>query len=198
LAITRARTRGKRIMIQDPVPRGEAVRAVEVTARRVALLHLAYAKTLIAEFGESRGTQLVAKAIRDYGVMMGEKAREEVAEQGLEVKPENLSHGQSYAMPPFGMNDRVETVNVENDVRMRVQGCLLGKVWQEYGEENLGRLYCYVDLSKCMGYNPNFKQIHTKTILDGDRYCEIAVRPTTERERKDFITNDKDWFGMDK
>lgn len=96
------------------------------------------------------------------------------------------------------MHERIETVEVEGEPRVRAYGCVLAKVWQEYGEEKLGRLYCYMDVAKYMGYNPNYKLIHTKTVPEGDEYCELVVGPTTEKERKDFSAKDKDWLYIDK
>ena len=48
-----------------------------------------------------------------------------------------------------------------------------------------------------MAFNPKFKLIHTKALPDGDEYCELVVRPTTEQERKDFADKDKDWSYID-
>ena len=72
------------------------------------------------------------------------------------------------------------------------------KLWKEYGEEELGRLYCYVDPAKYMSYNPNYKLIHIKAVPDGHQYCELAVKLTTEEEKKDFLSKDKDWLYIDK
>jgi hypothetical protein len=44
------------------------------------------------------------------------------------------------------------------------------------GEPALGRLYCYMDQSKYKAYNPELECVHVKNILDGDPYCELAVR----------------------
>ncbi|MEM2896313.1 MAG: L-2-amino-thiazoline-4-carboxylic acid hydrolase [Candidatus Bathyarchaeia archaeon] len=176
----------------------EAKRAVESVSRRIALLHLSYAKTLIMELGEERGNELITKAIKDYGIRLGKKTKKEVLDKGLETTPENFSAGMSYAIPRFGVHERTETVEVEGEPRIRVYGCVLAKVWQEYGEEKLGRLYCYMDPAKYMAYNPNYKLIHTKTIPDGDDHCELAVRPTTKKERRDFLTKEKDWLYIDK
>jgi len=183
---------------EEVVPFEEAKRAVESVSRRVALLHLSYAKTLIEALGEEKGNELIAKAIKDYGTRVGEKTKEEVLGQGLEPLPENFNTGKSYAIPRFGMHERTETVEIEGESRTRIYGCVLAKVWQEYGEEKLGRLYCYMDVAKYMAYNPNYKLMHTKAIPDGADYCELTVRPTTERERKDFSAEDKDWLYIDK
>jgi hypothetical protein len=73
----------------------------------------------------------------------------------------------------------------------------MGEVWNELREGELGRLYCYVDPAKYMAFNPGFKMIHLKALPDGDQYCELAVRPTTDQERKDFAAEDKDWSYID-
>jgi len=184
---------------REMIPLDEAKRAIASVSRRVALLHLSYAKAIIEELGEERGLEVIAKAIKDYGARIGEKTREEVLSLGLEPTPENFNAGESYRLPPFGMHDKIETVKVDNEQRVRTYGCILAKVWQEYGEERLGRLYCYMDVSKYMGYNPNYKQIHIKTIPDGHPYCELTIRPTTEEERRIFLRGKgKDWLSIDK
>jgi hypothetical protein len=182
---------------REMVPLDVAKQAVASVSRRVALLHLSYAKTLIEELGMEKGLELIAKAIREYGVRIGEKTREEVLSRGLQPTPENFSIGESYRLPPFGMHDKIEIVEVNNEQRMRVYGCMLARVWREYGEERIGRFYCYMDVAKFMGYNPNYKQIHVRTIPDGDPYCELVVRPTTEEDRRMFLTA-KNWFLIDK
>ena len=179
------------------IPFEEARREVEIACRRIALLHLSYAKTIIEELGEERGRRLIAKAIKEYGIRIGERTRREVLEKGLPPTPENFNVGRSLSVPKFGAHDRAETVEVEGETRRRIYGCTFAKLWKEYGEEDLGRLYCYVDIAKYMAYNPNYKLIHIKTVPEGHEYCEFAVRPTTEKERRDFSAKDKDWFYID-
>lgn len=163
----------------------EQVRRVCV---RLGLLHLSFAKTLVEELGEKKGKQLVLKAIKAYGIRIGEEAKANVAAQGLDNDPANFKEG----LPLYGMHDSKETVEVEGETRMRAYGCVMGKVWNELGEGKLGRLYCYVDPAKYMAFNPNFKLSHIKVLPDGDEYCEFAIRPTTEQERKDFADKDKE------
>jgi hypothetical protein len=175
----------------------EAQREVEIVSRRLALLHLSFARTLIDELGEKKGLELIEKAIKDYSIRIGERTRQEVLDQGLEATAENFGAGKSLRVPKFGMHDLIETVDVDGEPRMRAYGCALGKLWKEYGEDKLGRLYCYVDPAKYMAYNPNHKLIHIKALPDGEEFCEFAVRPTTEKEREDFSSRDKDWFYID-
>lgn len=173
----------------------EAERQGEMAAGRIALLHLSFAKTLVKELGEEKGRQLIMKAIKDYGKRIGERKRKGLIDKGLDPTPENASKVRD--LPKFGMHERAEVLEVEGEKRMRSYGCVMAKIWKEYGEEKLGRLYCYVDPAKYMAFNPEFKLIHLKALPDGDDYCEFVVKPTSEKEREDFLDDDKDWTYID-
>ena len=92
----------------------------------------------------------------------------------------------------------VEYLEVDGEKRSRTYGCVMAEVWHEYGEDELGRLYCYVDPASIMAYNSDFKLIHTKAVPDGDEYCELTIRPTTEKEKQDFLSKKTDWAEVDK
>ena len=178
----------------EAVPLEEAKEQVRRVCVRLGLLHLSFARTLVEELGEEKGKELALKAIKDYGRRIGEEARSKATAQGLDNSPANYRED----LPAFGMHDRSERVEVEGEHRRRAYGCVMGKLWQELGEGELGRLYCYVDPAKYMAFNPGFKLMHLKALPDGDEYCELVVRPTTEQERKDFTADDKDWRYIDK
>jgi hypothetical protein len=183
----------------EVVPISKAAAAIQSVTRRLALIHLSYARTIIDELGEENGMRLISKAIKDYGSRIGEKTRKEVLGKGLEATPENFGQGDSYALPNIpGLHERRETIEVNGKIRARAFGCLLAEVWKEYDEEKLGRLYCYMDPAKYMAYNQDYKLAHTKTVPDGDECCELEVKRTTEEEREDFFSEDRDWFYIDK
>ena len=161
-------------------------------------MHISYARTLVEELGEEEGKRLILKAIKDYGKRCGEKVKEEVMAQGLETLPENYGAMGTRDVPHFGMHERRETVEIEGERRIRIYGCAMAKIWRECGEDRLGRLYCYVDPAKYMAFNSRFKLIHLKTLPDGEDYCELAVRATSEKEREDFSARDKDWSYIDR
>jgi len=179
----------------DTVPLDEAKEQVRRVCVRLGLLHLSFARTLVDELGEKKGKELILKAIKDYGVRIGEKAKAAVMAQGLDNTPANFIED----LPLYGMHEhRGETVEVDRETRRRVYGCVMGKLWNELGEGELGRLYCYVDPAKYMAFNPNFKLFHLRALPDGDECCELAVRPTTEQERRDFADKDGDWSYIDR
>jgi len=179
---------------EETVALEEAKEQVRKVCVRLGLLHLSYAKILVDELGEKKGKELVLKAIKDYGIRVGERVKANVTAQGLENIPANYRGD----VPLYGMHDAKEVLEVDGEKRKRAYGCVMGKVWNELGESKLGRLYCYVDPAKYMAFNPNFKLIHIKALPDGDEYCEFIVRPTTEQERKDFADKDKDWSYIDR
>lgn len=171
-------------MVGNNISFEKAKTYIENVSKRIALLHLAYAKTIVENLGEKDGMELIAKAIRMYGKLIGEKIRRKVLEKGFDPTPENWFYGED--IPEFGMHEKIDTVQVEGEMRIRAYGCILAKIWKEYDESKLGRLYCYIDPVKYMAYNPEFKLVHVKTVLEGYDYCEFSVRPTTEEERELF------------
>jgi len=182
---------------QEMISREMAEVEIAKAVRRLALLHLAFAETLVRELGEEEGRTLVVKAIRSYGMKIGGKARREALEQGLPLTPESFTKVPGEQYPRMGALESVELTEIDGENVFRGRGCLLAKVWKEYGGEDLGRLYCLTDPAQFMAFNPNIKFIHLKTLPDGDDCCELVFRDTTLREREDFA-EDRDWSYIDR
>ena len=77
----------------NAIPYEEAREAVRAMARRVALLHMSYARVLVDALGEERGKALIAAAIRAYGTRIGERTRTKVEALGLDAHPRQLWPG---------------------------------------------------------------------------------------------------------
>ncbi len=156
---------------KEMIPKEEAVSQLRSMFTRTALIHYAFAKTIIDELGKEKGKELTQKAIRLYGEMVGKKVREKTLAKGLRALAENYQDD----FPTLGREDR-EKVVVEGEKRARVHTCDLAEAWKELGVPEIGRLYCFVDQAKYEAYNPELECVHTKNVLDGDPYCELAVR----------------------
>ncbi len=177
------------------VTRREAAQQVGIVFERIGLLHAAYARVLVDELGEDQGRRLVLKAIRRYGQHVGSLMREKAEARGLDnSSPEHYSGD----LPAYGTHDCFDKVEVDGETRLEACGCGLWRTWEKLGERELGRLYCNVDVAKYMGFNPRFKQVHTKAPFLGDDRCELVVRPTSEQERADFASPDADWSYLDR
>jgi hypothetical protein len=53
------------------IPLEEAKRQVALVSRRLGLLHLAFAEVLVRHLGDEEGKKMTARAIKDYGRMVG-------------------------------------------------------------------------------------------------------------------------------
>lgn len=181
---------------QPQIPLDEAKRQVALACRRLALLHIAFAEAIVDALGPEEGKRLVGLAIKRYGKMIGEAKREAAARLGLEPTKESFERVSD--LPSFAMHDTIERVEVEGEPRIRAHGCVMGKIWCEQGKADLGRLYCYVDPASSMAFNAGFKLVHTKSVPDGDPFCELAIRLTTAEDRETFAADDTDWQSIER
>lgn len=176
--------------------RKEAEKAVELTCRRLGMLHIAFATTLVKELGQEKGEELTTKAIKEYAAMIGKKKREKAMDQGWELTEDHFRKLSD--LPSLGMHEKKEEVWVDGEKRTRAYGCVMSKVWHEYGQDALGRIYCYVDPASTMTFNPEFKLVQTQTIPDGDPYCELTFRSTSEEDRREFQSGATNFKAIEK
>ena len=180
----------------DKVPFEEAKEQVEIAMIRLALMHLSFSKILVQELGEKKGKELILKSIIEYGSRAGKRAMK---------GHQDLSH---YGVHSKYIYDDKEYIDARDIIsltqedsfdysKLEIHDCILAKIFKEYDEEDLGKLYCYIDASNSMTTNPNTKAIHTKCVLCGDDYCQIKSVDTTEKERKDFENSNPEWKNVD-
>ncbi len=178
-------------MSGDMIPMEEAKEQVALACRRLGLLHLAFAEVLVAKLGPEEGRAAVNRAIKEYGRLIGEKKKERALGMGLDLGPESFRAMSD--LPGLGMHERIEEVEVEGEKRIRAHGCVMGTVWNDAGKSEIGGCYCLVDPASSMAFNPEYKLVQIKSLPAGDPYCELAMRPTTERDRAEFSADDTDW-----
>ena len=125
---------------------------------------------------------MVLRAIMEYGRRVGERVK-----RGL---PD---------LPKYGVIGREE--RGRNAAKWaegyKAYECVFARTFEEYGELDLGFLYCYVDPAKSMAGNSNQKLIHRDCAACGDDYCTFEVLPTTEQERSDFASKRSEWKSVD-
>jgi nitroreductase len=152
----------------------EALAQVNKALRRAALIYHHFAETLVQQLGEKKGTELVRKAVDAYGKQVGAEARKKAAEKGLTMTPDHFESD----LPDIAW--KTEEVTVDGEPRTRVTHCPLAAEWLEWGDRKKARFYCFVDQAKMKAFNPDYEYVHVKNMLDGDSYCELAVRRTEE------------------
>ncbi len=160
---------------KEMVTKEECSQQVSLMARRTALLHYFFSKTIIDRLGEKEGKELISKAIWAYGNYCGAFVRKQVEAMGLPLTEENFDTVAD--LPAYGWT--TDTLTLESgEVRPIATFCPIAAGIKEIGEdaEKIGRLYCYVDQAKYHAYNPEIEFVHAKNLLDGDPYCEFLVR----------------------
>jgi len=175
---------------EEVVPLREAIEQVRIAMSRLALMHLAFSRTIVEELGEEKGKELILKAILDYGRRVGERSKQGHQDLPFYGVHEGVYEGQTYL--------DTRTLPKSRDLsRYRVYNCILDEIFREYGERELGCLYCYVDPAKSMAADPNHKLIHRACAACGDEYCAFDLVETTEKEREDFFGKSKEWKSLD-
>ena len=180
---------------KETVPFEEAFKQVQVAMSRLALMHLAYSQVIVENFGEEKGKELIIRSIMEYGRKIEEYSKntdQDSSFYGMHGK--YVYKGKAFVdvRDMFSLNEDIDLQSLE------IYDCSLAKVFRYYKEEEIGRLYCYIDAARAMAKNPENKTIHTKCILCDDDYCQIKVEKTTVKERRDFKNNEKDWKEVDK
>ena len=61
---------------KEMIEKEEAFRQVKSMINRAALIHYAFARTLVDELGEKKGKALAKKAAELYGELVGKRAKE--------------------------------------------------------------------------------------------------------------------------
>ncbi|MCG3216385.1 MAG: L-2-amino-thiazoline-4-carboxylic acid hydrolase [Candidatus Heimdallarchaeota archaeon] len=181
---------------KDVVPLSEAIDQVEIAMIRLAFMHLSFSKTLVKELGEEKGKELIIRSIIEYGRMISDRTKEghpDLSNYGIHGK--YVYEGKEY----IDVRDLLkQAINEELDFsKLEIHDCILSHVFKEQDEEDLGKLYCYVDAAKSMATDPKQKAIHSKCTLCGDDFCQIVSVKTTKQEQKDFENSNADWKNVD-
>ncbi len=157
-------------MVDEMVPLVEAEKEVKVVTQRLALLHLAFSKSIVEKLGWDDGKQLILDSIKLYGEYVAERTK-----QGHQGLPKYGFWENRDGKPPL---------------------CELGKIMLEMGEPELGAMYCLIDPAKTMAADLSEKMIHTRCMILGHDECKFDTIPTTEKDRKSFRKG-KDWTHVD-
>ncbi len=155
------------------VNKGTAEKDVILIAKRLASLYLHFYQDLVKELGEEKAKEITQRVIKKYGEESGIETRKTIEKMGLNPEKENFSKGSD--LPSMGW--KTEKKNYpDGRCNTKITYCPFAEFWIEKGAEKFGRLYCFVDQAKYSGFNPKLECLHEKNVLDGDPYCELAIK----------------------
>jgi len=161
--------------MDEKITTEECTQDVRLMARRAALLHYYFSKTIVDKLGWEEGEALIKQAIQAYGNHCGNAVREGIEALGLAITDENYNKVPD--LPKYGWES--ETVIIDGGEQRVITHCPLAATFQELGPEGvaLGRLYCHVDQAKYQAYDPSKEFIHSRNVLEGDPYCAFEINP---------------------
>ncbi len=135
------------------------------------IIHLA--RELERVLGREKAFEIIGKAREKYIV---ELTRQEIAEKGpiknfedfkVIEKDENAS--------PFFSHVLTFTYTEETPKKLtlHVTECLKAKIFKEMNATDLGYvMFCHPDFAYAQACHPKIKMKRTKTLMQGDRYCD--------------------------
>ena len=181
---------------EEKVPLEEAIEQVQIAMVRLALMHLSFSRILVNEFGEEKGKELVIRSIMEYGKRVADRSKKgfpDLSNYGVHGK--YIYEGKEYLdVRNLLRQHKSEEIDLS---KLEIHDCILAQIFKENSEEDLGKLYCYIDAAKSMASDSESKAIHTKCVLCGDEYCQIKSEKTTSKERNDFEKSSYEWKDVD-
>ena len=121
---------------------------------------------------EELGEDNFLKAIRKVASECALKAGQDNARQ----LPSNDLAAFKAAGEPGHFGKHVLTLEMVEDTpqafEVKVTECLYAKTFREAGAAEIGySLICHRDYADCQGFNPRITMIRSKTLMQGDDYC---------------------------
>jgi len=103
--------------------------------------------------------------------------KQQVAEMAKTLGSNDMAAFTGLFRAPDSMFSRVLTYDIVEDTpkafEVKVKECLWAKTFRDAKAEDLGYiLSCYGDYASAQGFNPKMHMIRTKTLMQGDEFCD--------------------------
>ncbi|MEW5868378.1 MAG: L-2-amino-thiazoline-4-carboxylic acid hydrolase [Chloroflexota bacterium] len=124
---------------------------------------------LAKELGEERFWEALKKTAFDAKL-------KEAQDYASQLPSNDLDAYSASAREPSRFARHILTVEFIEDTpqaaEIKVTECLWAKTFRELGAAEIGyMLTCGTDDAHCQGFNPRIRMIHSKTLMQGDEYC---------------------------
>ena len=123
---------------------------------------------LAQELGEDRFLEALRKVVSERALKAGQDTARQL--------PSNDLAAFKAAGEPDHFGKHVLTLEMAEDTpqafEVKVTECLWAKTFREMGAAEIGySLICHRDYAQCQGFNPKITMIRSKTLMQGDDYC---------------------------
>ena len=123
-------------------------------------------KEFMAELGKVRALNIIKQALEKLGQEHGRKRAEQLGGNSLDDLKKFYRKRAAQA-------DNVELVEeTDRHVAIKINRCLGAEAMIHLGLAEVAKIYCNTDYGMIKAFNPQMKMIRTKTIADGDAFCD--------------------------
>ena len=124
---------------------------------------------LEAEIGRDKFHEML-KSVIDVST------KQQVAEMAKRAGSNDMAAFTGLFRAPGSIFERALTFDIVEDTpkafEVKVKECLWAKTFRDAKAEDLGYiLSCYGDYASAQGFNPKMRMIRTKTLMQGDEFC---------------------------
>lgn len=131
-------------------------------------------KAMKEELGEEQALKILARAFNEQATADGKAVANKFDNNTLE----NLAE---HYLQAAAANPNMEVLEVTDSyIATKTMRCRFCEAFAELGAPELTSLLCASDYVYIKGYNPNMFLVRTKTVFDGDDYCDHKWTLKTE------------------
>jgi hypothetical protein len=129
-----------------------------------------FIKNLAGELDREDFVELVQKTASDSAAVQGKELAESLPSNDFEAwtawTEEFTEHWKNALTTEI-----VE--NTDTALKIKVTECLWAKTFREADGADIGyAMHCHTDYAMCQAFNPKIRMIRTKTLMQGDEYCD--------------------------
>jgi len=125
----------------------------------------AFAKEFIAELGQDRAMEMIARAFEKLQVKAGKELAETLGDNSVAALGEKCRK-------QAADNPNYEVLEVtDRHVALKITRCRSWEALKHLGAPEVCRAYCDSDHTFIEAFNPKMKMIRTKTLAGGDGCC---------------------------
>lgn len=131
-----------------------------------------FIKAFIKEIGEEKAINIVKKVIETLAYESGRELAKLLGGNSLE----DYAKGLDLWMKDGSLNIEILEKS-RTELSFKVTKCLFVELYKELGIPEMGKLLsCDRDFAMIKGFNPNIELVRTKTIMEGNNYCDFLLR----------------------
>ena len=124
---------------------------------------------LAAELERGDFVELLQKVSSDAGAAFGRELAESASRNDFETWKQGLREPDRLFQHALTYDVREES---ETAFEIKVTECLWAKTFREMDAADIGyATICHPDFANCQAFNPKMRMIRSKTLMQGDDYC---------------------------